>query len=270
MGTNYAAWGAVGEGLGQGVKTLSDAYTNAFQKKKAEQRADEMGQLKQELGRGQLDLAQQRLDMQQQLAEAKAAKAVNPLTGGNEPKTIMQIKNDYDQMSKNYVGAREGWNKVSSAVNNPSPVGDISLIFGFMKTIDPTSTVREGEFATASNAGGVPERITNMYNRVKNGERLTSEQRKDFAVQSYNAYKTYEDSFKQNREYTVDLAKAFGISPELVAPSYEATAAPNPNHGIPKGGVNPLKLARAQQALNDPEATDKEKARAQQIISGGQ
>lgn len=267
MPTNYSAWEALGEGVGKMGGGLANAFMNAQQVQRAQKRADELTGLKQELGRGQLDLAQQRLDMAQQLAAAKQASKVNSLTGGAEPKTIMQIKNDFDQMSKNYIGAREGWNKVATAVNNPSPVGDISLIFGYMKTIDPTSTVREGEFATAQNSGGVPERVVNMYNRAKNGERLTPEQRKDFATQAYNSYKTYEDSYKKNKEYTETLSKAFRIDPTLTTVNYEATAAPNPSLG--SGGNIGNKIARAQQAMNDPDATPEEKARAQQIINGG-
>ena len=42
----------------------------------------------------------------------------------------------------------------------------MALIFGFMKTQDPTSTVREGEFATAENARGmVGPHVRRMYNR---------------------------------------------------------------------------------------------------------
>jgi len=34
-----------------------------------------------------------------------------------------------------------------------------------MKILDPGSVVREGEFATAQNSAGIPERIRAKYNR---------------------------------------------------------------------------------------------------------
>jgi len=73
---------------------------------------------------------------------------------------------------------------IRNFVQQPSAAGDISLIFAFMKVLDPTSTVREGEFATASNAGGVPDSIRNMANRAMNGQRLQPNQRQDFLRQA--------------------------------------------------------------------------------------
>ena len=49
-----------------------------------------------------------------------------------------------------------------------------------MKMLDPTSVVREGEFATAQNATGVPERIRNSFNKAMSGERLGQKQRTKF------------------------------------------------------------------------------------------
>jgi hypothetical protein len=56
-------------------------------------------------------------------------------------------------------------------------LNDIALIFAFFKMVDPTSTVREGEFANVESAGGVETRFRNMYNRLLNGGRLNDAQR---------------------------------------------------------------------------------------------
>jgi hypothetical protein len=60
----------------------------------------------------------------------------------------------------------------------------MKLIYNFMKMQDPGSTVREGEYASAQNAGAVSDKVANMYNRVLNGESLTPEQRQDFLSQA--------------------------------------------------------------------------------------
>lgn len=93
---------------------------------------------------------------------------------------------------KEYQLAAIGLDKVRSAAKDPSAAGDLALVFGLMKTLDPTSTVREGEFANAQNATGVPERIRNMWNRTMTGERLAPEQRTEFvatAESQFGAYK---------------------------------------------------------------------------------
>ena len=57
---------------------------------------------------------------------------------------------------------------------------DLAIIFSFMKMVDPGSTVREGEFATAENAQGVDERVRALWNRALAGTRLTDATRAEF------------------------------------------------------------------------------------------
>lgn len=77
----------------------------------------------------------------------------------------------------------QGKKNIDKIKSNVRSVGDIALIFQFMKSIDPASTVREGEFATAQNTGGLPDRIFNQYNRILEGDTLTDEQRLGFIQQ---------------------------------------------------------------------------------------
>lgn len=79
--------------------------------------------------------------------------------------------------------------KIIESAKNPSAAGDLSLIFGYMKMLDPGSTVREGEFANAQNSAGIPDRVRAMYNQAINGQRLIPEQRTDFLNQSSNILK---------------------------------------------------------------------------------
>ena len=57
---------------------------------------------------------------------------------------------------------------------------DLSVIFSFMKMLDPGSVVREGEFANAANSQGVPDRFRALINRVARGERLSQNARNEF------------------------------------------------------------------------------------------
>lgn len=76
------------------------------------------------------------------------------------------------------------YQNVQSAANSPSAAGDLSMIFAFMKMLDPGSVVREQEFANAQNAAGVPDQIRNAYNKALNGQRLNPQQRADFVKQA--------------------------------------------------------------------------------------
>ncbi len=94
-------------------------------------------------------------------------------------KSFQQIYKDNSTV-KNYNTAQEQLNKVLAGAEQDSAAGDVSLIFTFMKVLDPTSVVREGEQATAANAAGIPSRVRNAFNKALTGEKLSEEQRKDF------------------------------------------------------------------------------------------
>lgn len=49
-----------------------------------------------------------------------------------------------------------------------------------MKTLDPSSVVREGEFETAARSAGVWTQWRNMFNKLNSGQLLSQEQRRDF------------------------------------------------------------------------------------------
>jgi hypothetical protein len=53
-------------------------------------------------------------------------------------------------------------------------------IFSFMKTMDPSSVVREGEFAAAAASAGVAAQAKNIYSKLTKGKRLTPDQAEAF------------------------------------------------------------------------------------------
>lgn len=92
---------------------------------------------------------------------------------------------------------------------------DISLIFAFMKMLDPTSVVREGEFAQAQNSGGISDQIRNIYNQLLSGERLTPEQRANFVRRAYRLYKGSESQYSTAIQRQISTAKDFGVPENL-------------------------------------------------------
>lgn len=116
---------------------------------------------------------------------------------GQSTQTEIGLGNNFTKDAAPYVGVTQAYRKVEAAAMNPSPAGDISLIFGYMKMLDPTSVVREGEFATAQSAGSVPTTIVALYNQALQGTRLTEGQRQDFLNQSYNLLKSQKDVYEK-------------------------------------------------------------------------
>jgi hypothetical protein len=120
-----------------------------------------------------------------------------------EPESLKTIRSQENTLSKNYMGSdvvkqfnesTTSVKKLFSGLEANSGAGDVASIFTFMKTLDPESVVREGEFATAENTTGVFKKYWNSYNRLVKGERLTESQREDFKQLGINLYKQNQQS----------------------------------------------------------------------------
>lgn len=126
------------------------------------------------------------------------------------------LRGEYTQLTKDFRTIRDSYSRVKAAAQDPSAAGDLSLIFAYMKMLDPNSTVREGEFANAQNAAGVPDQIMNLYNRAASGERLNPRQRADFLNQANKQYQQSESQRKKTEASYRALAKRAGVDPDLV------------------------------------------------------
>ena len=128
---------------------------------------------------------------------------------GNE-KTIQNLSvagSSFNQMNNFGVGTPQY-----------KPSDDIALVFSFMKTLDPSSTVREGEYATAKNAGGIPETIINTYNKARSGKFLTEEQRRDFIETARKSYTGISKEAENIASRYKSMASDRGIPEHLVVP----------------------------------------------------
>jgi hypothetical protein len=105
-----------------------------------------------------------------------------------DQKQVNTLRKDIKDLSKTFRLVDEANERIKKVGRKGTAASDISLIFNFMKINDPGSTVREGEFATAQNAAGVPGRVTNLYNQMLKGTRLNKEQREDFLAQSQSLF----------------------------------------------------------------------------------
>jgi hypothetical protein len=111
---------------------------------------------------------------------------------------------------------RDAYATMSAADEQGKGPGDLAFIFSYMKLLDPGSTVREGEFANASNAGGVSDKIRNEYNRILNGGWLNEEQRKKFLAVSKGILDKSETALAKKDEGLRKIVEKRGLNPEMV------------------------------------------------------
>jgi hypothetical protein len=165
--------------------------------------------------------------------ELEALKA----SGGIDPaKTFEQeekLRKEFQGRTKVYGELGTTYQNMKSSADAKTGPGDIALITGFMKMLDPGSVVRETEFATARDTAGLYERLQNQAQKLQSGQLFTldSKQRKEYT----DLAKQYLDSAQKK---AVDDKKALGVvvknyrlNPDNVfgPETTEAPPAPSPN-----------------------------------------
>lgn len=176
---------------------------------------------------------------------------------------------------------------LSSQKAGGTAASDMSLIFGFMKLQDPGSTVREGEYATAENARGIPETIRNSYNKIVDGQKLTPGQRADFTNNAKQIYLSQlEAQDEVNRQYG-EIAKKRGLDVGgVVVPTYTPKEQAEFKEKKPPASSGLLPKAQAEQPSQttgkilvsngrdnfwiDPKDVDDAKREGFRPMSGGQ
>lgn len=173
-------------------------------------------------------------------AEAEAARrtgqqaAAGIIPADKRPEAESKLRKEYNDNTKGFSEVRAAFERVNASQDNA--VGDLSLIFGYMKMLDPGSVVREGEFATAQNAAGVPDRVLNLYNRVLSGERLNKSQREAFKGQAGQLMTAAQKQEQIVRDGITRIAGGMGLNTSNIF--YEA-AIPTQGAAIPGAPVQP-------------------------------
>lgn len=115
---------------------------------------------------------------------------------------------------KEALGAYESLKAVASA--GGSGIGDIAVITGFMKLIDPGSVVREGEFANVAGVAGLGAQLQIMLNKISNADdpsRIVNDAMIDEIMRiSGELVKRYEDHYEGVYNRYSDQLKAVGFS----------------------------------------------------------
>jgi len=178
------------------------------------------------------------IERQKQVDANKAEiEAAQKRTAGPKMSDIKGLRGDYTTLSKDFVTIRDSFNRISSMPD--SAAGNIGLVFALMKMFDPNSVVRESEFATAQNAAGVPDRVRNVFNRVRSGERLGAEQIADFKNVAKRLFDEQQSKQKGLEERFRAIAERSGVNPDdvLVIDTGNASApratVPQPPAGRP-------------------------------------
>lgn len=126
-----------------------------------------------------------------------------------------KLSDDFTRDTKDFTVMDDAYAKIQAASKLGTGPGDIALIYGFMKLQDPGSTVREGEYATAQNSAGIPDRVRAAYNKAIDGEKLAPAVRANFVATAKSTYEAVKPRLKMIENKYQDRAKKQGVDPGL-------------------------------------------------------
>jgi len=156
-----------------------------------------------------------------------------------------------DPQIRKFQEVKDSVNQIIGLSSEQTPMAGIASVFTFMKILDPGSTVREGEAASAQNAAGVPERIRNYYNQLVSGNGLSVSQRKEMADVARVVYNQRLSGYNNKANIYRGLLIEQGADPDLqgvtLAEPFEISA---PAEGQPKG-VPVLQVAEGDRFSTD-------------------
>ena len=136
------------------------------------------------------------------------------ITGGKsnwEEASSLRQEFNKDAGTKYFADMTNSFNRMVKSVGTDA-ASDMALIFNYMKMLDPGSTVREGEYATARNTTGAAGQVANLYNYLKDGNQLNAQQREAFFNKGKSIYEGALSDYNQLRTQYEDLAASQGLN----------------------------------------------------------
>jgi hypothetical protein len=220
--------------VAQAQKAAVDAkYAEQITLEDLKKKAADLGLTKAQTGSALAQTKKLGVETSKAALELEALKASGGLDPAKSFEQEEKLRKEFQGRTKVYGELGTTYQNMKSSADAKTGPGDIALITGFMKMLDPGSVVRETEFATARDTAGLYERLQNQAQKLQSGQLFTldSKQRKEYT----DLAKQYLDSAQKK---AIDDKKALGVvvknyrlNPDNVfgPETAEAPPAPSPN-----------------------------------------
>jgi hypothetical protein len=153
-------------------------------------------------------------------------------TGGIDPEKKFaqeeKIRKEWQGRSKVYGELQGTFNTLKASSESANGPGDIALITGFMKMLDPGSVVRETEFATARDTAGLFTQLQNRLEKAQNGQLLSPQQRKEYVALSQKYLDSAQKKAGEDKKALGVVVKNYQLNPENVFGPEMTEAPPAP------------------------------------------
>jgi hypothetical protein len=165
----------------------------------------------------------------QRLWDTQADGGPRPVTAPDgtepiDPRAESDLRKEWNGLTADFRVVGDAYTRIGKTSQEASPAGDLSMIFSYMKMLDPGSVVRETEFRTAETARPLLESLGLSWDRIGSvwaGERLTPGVRADFLKNANELFEGTAKTYKDQRAQFVGMANDYGFNPERSVPNLD-------------------------------------------------
>lgn len=150
--------------------------------------------------------------------------------------TTLKLSERYNQdpTTKATAEVRSSYERAQSLAAKPGKINDIGLVYSLMRSFDPGSTVREGEFAMAAKAGSWGDQVKAYVELAESGQ-MPAGKRAEILETIKKQAEAQERRQAEADQYYGDLASEYKVKPDLVVGRKRSTSPAQQNTG--GGGI---------------------------------
>lgn len=127
----------------------------------------------------------------------------------------VQLMGKWKQVADDYLVVKRNFMTIENGYNQKDGAGDIAMVFGFMKMLDPPSTVREGEFAKATDTGGLLQKMEQWAAQIERGDQLSQEQRESLITLARTQLGGYQRDYTTAYNQFAGYSDAYGVPVDM-------------------------------------------------------
>jgi hypothetical protein len=182
-------------------------------------------------------------------------------------------RQEYTKAAAPYKAMQEAMSSIFASAALANPAGDVALVTQFRKLLDPTSVVRESEFAQTAEAGGLITKLQAELSKVS-GTGLIAQETRDQIVTLGRELMRKADAYERRRREDIDYrADKYGLDKKAIYGVGVAGEMPSDLPDYPnmtmeqRANVNPLAFKTVEEARL---FIDSGARLLQKLIGGGQ
>jgi len=131
-------------------------------------------------------------------------------------KDAAALRKEFSTETKNlgFQELQNSWNKVQNA--GEGGAGDLTIVYSYIKALDPTTAVREGEINLTKAAESIPSNIIRAYNKAKQGQAISPQVRQQMIAEIGTMYNERAKKQQELNAFYSGLASDSGLDPKDV------------------------------------------------------